>query len=111
MSATGFQRRRRMLEEVPTAGQQQPSGRDDFNIFAAELVDHTGQPVAVPAGDAKKDIEAGGDSVKSLADLTVRELRALAADKGIALGRELTAKADILAVVEKALGESSAHSS
>lgn len=47
----------------------------------------------------------------ALADMTVKELRALAADKGIALGRELTAKADILAAVEKALGESSAHSS
>lgn len=110
MSATGFQRRRRMLE-AEVARQPQAAGGDDFNFFAGEFASPSGQPVAVPAGDAKKDIEAGGDSVKSLAELTVKELRALAADKGIVLGRELTAKADILAAVEKALGESSAHSS
>lgn len=84
MSATGFQRRRRMLEDAQ-AVQEQPKVQQP----ATQL------PERGPA----------------LADMTVRELRALAADKGIALGRELTAKADILAAVETALGESSAHSS
>lgn len=81
MSATGFQRRRRGLAG-PVVFEERPAAPD-------------------------QEQERG----PALADMTVKELRALAADRGIALGRELTAKADILAVVEKALGESSAHSS
>jgi hypothetical protein len=64
------------------------------------------QPKA-PEKPAQPPAETG----PALSDLTVKALRELAAEKGITLGRDLTAKADIVAALEKALGESPAHSS
>lgn len=87
MSATGFQRRRRMLEAQAEQSVE--------SVAAPE------QP-KTPETPARAAANAG----PVLADMTVNELRALAAEKGITLGRELARKADIVAAMEKALGES-----
>lgn len=90
MSATGFQRRRRLLEAE-----------------AAEAAGNVTATAPAPApGPANEQAPAAGQAEKPLAEYTMKELRELAKDKGITLGGELTKKADIVAAIEKALGES-----
>ena len=92
MSATGFQKRRRDLEA---------QAEQAVENVTAQPPTVTGQ-TNTPAGNPS----SGGDPAKSLADMTVKELRAMADAKSITLGRELTKKADIVSAMEKALGES-----
>lgn len=87
MSVTGFQRRRRMLEEAQAEQAVE-------NVAAPEQPKTPEPPAQPPANTGPV-----------LADMTVNELRALATEKGITLGRELRKKSDIVDAMEKALGK------